>query len=100
MLHFTSNAVKDVKYSTPYFAQKRMPEVPPTSVDVPQERRGGLGLEVYKGDTWEDVTHRNEEQTSTIRTEEDTDADDPSVDDLDMEFEEMVMDDPVSIFVY
>ncbi|MPC47740.1 hypothetical protein E2C01_041496 [Portunus trituberculatus] len=78
---------------------KRMPDQPPTSVEVPQERRGGLGLEVYKGDTWEDVTDRSEGRTSTIRAEEDTDADDPNVDDLDMEFEEMVVDDPVSILV-
>ncbi|KAK8377503.1 hypothetical protein O3P69_013855 [Scylla paramamosain] len=74
--------------------KKRMPDQPPTSVEVPQERRGGLGLEVYKGDTWEDVTDRSEGRTSTIRAEEDTDADDPNVDDLDMEFEEMVVDDP------
>lgn len=74
--------------------KKRMPERPPSSSEVTEERRGGLGLEVYKGDTWEDVTDRAEVQALTMKGDEETDADDPNMDDLDMEFEEMMVDDP------
>ncbi|KAG0710983.1 Syntaxin-16 [Chionoecetes opilio] len=72
--------------------KKRMPSAPLSPGAVGVERRGGLGLEVYKGDTWEDVTDREEVQALSLKAGDETDPDDPNVDDLDMEFEEMVVE--------
>lgn len=73
--------------------KKRMPNKPIAASEVPENRRGGLGLEVYKGDTWEDVTDKDEVKALSAWNDE-TEGDDANQDDGDMEFEEMVVDEP------
>lgn len=67
---------------------------PPTLEEVPEKERGGLGLEILKDNDWVHITDK-EEVESLMRNEEGNDTDEPQEPDLDMEFEEEVVDDPV-----
>ncbi|XP_071535634.1 uncharacterized protein [Panulirus ornatus] len=75
--------------------KSKMAGKPPTADEVPEKERGGLGLEIYKGNDWVDVTDK-EEVESLLRSEEGNDTDEPNEPDLDMEFEaeEEEVDDP------
>ncbi|XP_042225298.1 uncharacterized protein LOC121868591 isoform X3 [Homarus americanus] len=75
--------------------KSKMAGRPPTADEVPENERGGLGLEVYRGNDWVDVTDK-EEVESLLRNEEGNETDETNDPDLDMEFEaeEEIVDDP------
>ncbi|XP_068221143.1 uncharacterized protein [Palaemon carinicauda] len=73
----------------------KMAARPPTSDEVPEEKRGGLGLEVYKDDGWLDVTDRSE-LASLVHSDDAIDSDEVNEPEMDVEYEaeEEAIDDP------
>ncbi|XP_047476736.1 uncharacterized protein LOC125030619 isoform X5 [Penaeus chinensis] len=75
--------------------KSKMAGRPPTSDEVPEKERGGLGLEIYKDNDWVDVTDK-EEVESLLRTEEGNETDETNEPEMDVEIEiEDMMDDSV-----
>ncbi|XP_047476735.1 uncharacterized protein LOC125030619 isoform X4 [Penaeus chinensis] len=73
--------------------KSKMAGRPPTSDEVPEKERGGLGLEIYKDNDWVDVTDK-EEVESLLRTEEGNETDETNEPEMDVEIEiEDMMDD-------
>ncbi|XP_042867332.1 uncharacterized protein LOC122250084 isoform X5 [Penaeus japonicus] len=75
--------------------KSKMAGRPPTSDEVPEKERGGLGLEIYKDNDWVDVTDK-EEVESLLRTEEGNETDETNEPEMDVEIEiEDMMDDSI-----
>ncbi|XP_063608208.1 uncharacterized protein LOC134782582 isoform X4 [Penaeus indicus] len=66
--------------------KSKMAGRPPTSDEVPEKERGGLGLEIYKDNDWVDVTDK-EEVESLLRTEEGNETDETNEPEMDVEIE-------------
>lgn len=72
---------------------------PPTVDEVPDSKRGGLGLEVYKDDSWVDVTDKSEVE-SLLRSDDGNESDEVNDGEMDIdmehdpEAEEEAVDDP------
>ena len=71
---------------------------PPTAEEVPEDKRGGLGLEVYKDESWVDVTDKSE-MSSLIHLDEGNESDEVNETEMDVDYEaeEEAVDDPVRI---
>ncbi|XP_066937660.1 uncharacterized protein [Macrobrachium rosenbergii] len=73
----------------------KMAARPPTSDEVPEEKRGGLGLEVYKDESWVDVTDKSE-LASLVQSDDAVDSDEVNEPEMDVEYEaeEEAVEDP------
>ncbi|XP_069978155.1 uncharacterized protein [Penaeus vannamei] len=75
--------------------KSKMAGRPPTSDEVSEKERGGLGLEIYKDNDWVDVTDK-EEVESLLRTEEGNETDETNEPEMDVEIEiEDMVDDSI-----
>ncbi|XP_069978153.1 uncharacterized protein [Penaeus vannamei] len=76
--------------------KSKMAGRPPTSDEVSEKERGGLGLEIYKDNDWVDVTDK-EEVESLLRTEEGNETDETNEPEMDVEIEiEDMVDDSLT----
>ncbi|XP_064104062.1 uncharacterized protein LOC135213896 [Macrobrachium nipponense] len=73
----------------------KMAARPPTSDEVPEEKRGGLGLEVYKDESWVDVTDKSE-LASLVQSDDAVDSDEVNEPEMDVDYEaeEEAIEDP------